>query len=752
MTPFMLPRDGSCLRVVLGPKARRALLLAGTMSVASLAPMAEARAQDATVAGAAISLDTISVQAEEQSVLTEGKDTYTAAVTSTGVGAPTLWKDIPQSISTVTSQRIADQNFTQLEEAMQRTTGMVILQNDVGRSSIFSRGYEIDQMLVNGLSAPLSSIYGTQPDLAIFDRLDVLKGPAGLYYGGTGAGGNSGPSGIINGILKPATSNYFINGEVTGGSWDYGRAQVDAGGKLNEAGTVRGRVVAAYQDADSFVDYNQNKVWVGYGTLSFDLTENTTLSLYAWHQERDMLPFNGLPAINAGGGVGQLLNVPRNTFVGAYWNTFHNETTDYVAELTHAFDNGGEAKASVRYSDRYVDYRYAYGGSAVSTAAKTYGNFSMQYTAAKYWETSLSADTHVTMPFQALGQTQQITAGLAFQSVDTNLLAPTSTSLSGTYNIYAFNPYAVSNPTTLYNRQTLTDPTQFGLYGQANLKPLEQVTLLLGGRFAWYDNTSTVTTVNTSTGGITTTNAPIDINGEFVPYAGLVVELTKNISAYVSYTDTFTPQFEVDASGDALAPRQGFQYEGGLKGSFFGGALNASAAMFLIRDNNRALATSTANVYVAAGETQVSGYELEISGRLAPGWEVFAGYTYTETEYLTATAAQLATGFSTYTPRNNFNLWTKYEFQDPMLKGLSVGAGIKHLSSFYTTSGGVTLTAPAYTTVDAQIGYKFNEHFQATLTATNIFDEVYYTRVGSTSLFNFYGEPRAYWLKLSATY
>ena len=61
---------------------------------------------------------------------------------------------------------------------MQRTTGMVILQNDVGRSSIFSRGYEIDQMLVNGLSAPLSSIYGTQPDLAIFDRLDVLKGPA----------------------------------------------------------------------------------------------------------------------------------------------------------------------------------------------------------------------------------------------------------------------------------------------------------------------------------------------------------------------------------------------------------------------------------------------------------------------------------------------------------------------------------------------------------------------------------------------
>ncbi len=316
-----------------------------------------AQAQQAT--GSDIALDPVTVEADRWSVLTEGKDTYTSAVTSTGVGSPTPWKQVPQSISTVTSQRIADQGFTQLEEAMSRTTGMVILQNDLGRSSIFSRGYEIDQMLVNGLPAPLSSIYGTQPDLAIFDRLDVLKGPAGLYYGGTAAGGNSGPSGVINGILKPATANYFLNAELSGGSWEFGRAQLDAGGKLNDAGTVRGRVVTAYQDSDSFVNYNENKVWLGYGTLAMDLNENTTLSLYAWHQERDMLPFNGLPAINLGGGVGQLLGVSRSTFVGASWNTFNNATTDYVAELQHRFDDGGEAKASVRYSDRSVNYRYA---------------------------------------------------------------------------------------------------------------------------------------------------------------------------------------------------------------------------------------------------------------------------------------------------------------------------------------------------------------------------------------------------------
>ncbi|MFG1343277.1 TonB-dependent siderophore receptor [Xanthobacter autotrophicus DSM 431] len=700
---------------------------------------------------AEVRLDTVNVEAvhAEGQVLTEGRDTYTSAVTTVGVGMPTPVREIPQSISTVTRERIDDQNFTQLEDAMRRTTGMVILANDQGRSSIFSRGFEIDTLLVNGLPAPLSSILGTQPDLFIFDRLDVLKGPAGLFYGGAG-GNNAGPGGVINGTLKPALDKGFFNSDLSYGSWDFVRAEVDAGGKLNEQGTVRARIGGAYQDRDSFVNYNENQVWVGYGTLAFDITEDTTVSLYAWHQERDMLPFNGLPAINLGNGEGKLLNVPRSTFVGGLWNRFDNETTDYLAEVKHDLANGGEAKASLRYSDRYIDYKYAYGRSAVSTNPATLGNFTMQYTAAKVRETSLSGDAHVATPFQAFGQEHNLTVGADFRTVDQTQLSPTSTTLPGTYNIYNFNPYAVAEPFTLYNRESVTDPTQYGLYAQAKINPLEQVHVILGGRFSWYDATSNVTTA--SGGSLTTTTSSVDIDNEFLPYAGFVVDLTKEVSFYGSYTTTFVPQTELNAAGDVLAPRQGYQYETGLKGSFFDGALNASAAMFLIRDNNRALATDVANVYVASGEVQVTGWEAEVSGKLAPGWEIYAGYTYTDTEYLTATAAQLKTGFSTYTPRHNYNLWTKYEFQDPTLKGWHVAGGLKILSSFYTTSGGVTLTEDGYTVVDAQVGYKFNDNWKATFTATNVFDEVYYQRVGSTALFNFYGEPRGYWLKVSATY
>ncbi|WP_081762611.1 TonB-dependent siderophore receptor [Xanthobacter sp. 126] len=745
MRRFRLSDKGAVAPELPARRAGAALISGVVVSALAAVPALAQTVEPETFIG------TVSVDAEsgQARVYTEGKDTYTASETTVGVGAPTPVREIPQSISTVTRQRIDDQNFTQLEDAMRRTTGMVILANDQGRSSIFSRGFEIDTLLVNNLPAPLSSILGTQPDLFIFDRLDVLKGPAGLFYGSAG-GGNGGPGGVINGTLKPALDKYFLNSNVSYGSWDFMRAEVDAGGKLNEKGTVRARIGGAFQDRDSFVDYNQNQVWVGYGTLAFDITDDTTLSLYAWHQEREMLPFNGLPAINLGNGEGKLLNVPRSTFVGGLWNRFDNETTDYLAELKHDLSNGGEAKASLRYSDRYIDYKYAYGRSAVSTNPATLGNFTMQYTAAKVWETSLSGDAHVATPVQAFGQEHNITFGADFRSVDQTQLSPTSTTLPGTYNIYSFNPYAVPEPVTVYNRESVTDPTQYGVYGQAKINPIEQVHIILGGRLSWYDATSNVTT---ATGGsLTRTTSSVDIDNEFLPYAGFVVDLTTEVSAYGSYTTTFVPQTELNAAGDVLPPRQGYQYEAGLKGSFFDGALNASAAMFIIRDNNRALATDVANVYVASGEVQVSGWEAEVSGKLAPGWEIYAGYTYTETEYLTATPAQLKAGFSTYTPKHNYNLWTKYEFQDPTLKGWHVAGGVKILSSFYTKSGGVTLTEDGYTVVDAQIGYKFNDNWKATLTATNIFDEVYYTRVGSTALFNFYGEPRGYWLKVSATY
>lgn len=678
------------------------------------------------------------MQADNRNVArTEGKDTYTTTLSTAGGKDVQPIRHIPQTISVVTRQRLDDQNSYQLEEAMKQTTGMLILQNDVGRSSIFSRGFEITDVLVDGMPAPVSSIMGTQPDLVIADRIEVLKGPNALFAGGLN-GNNAGAGATVNIVRKRALDKFHGSVSTSYGSWDNKRVEVDVTGPLNEARTVRARVVGAFQDKDTFVSLSGNQVWVGYGTLEIDLTDRTTLSLAGWHQQKDILPFNGLPAFRQGTNPIFLPPVDRSTFVGASWNRFNNETTDYMAELNHDFENGGRARASVRYSDRFVDYKYSQAATNVNAAT---GAFTQSLTAGRWWEKHLSADAHVSTPFQLLGQTHNFTFGVDARHHDLTQWTPANTTISGTYNIVNFNPASVPEPAVNFNTRTNQDPDQKGLYGQLRLKPADPVTVILGGRYSSYS----ATTKNTLTGATLNT---VDIDGHFSPYAGLVVDVLPNLSLYASYADVFVPQVERDAAGRTIDPRVGEQYETGLKGSFFNGALNWQTSLFWINDKNRALAVVGSNptVYVNAGEVEVRGFEAEISGSPLPGWEVFAGYTNTHTEVVAG-----GTGvFRTFQPEHIVNLWSKYTVQSGPLRNFHVAGGGRYLSKFFATTNVGPLVENGYVVADMQLGYKFNENLSGAFTVTNLFDEVYFTRLGSAALFNFYGEPRAYNLKLTS--
>ncbi|WP_431858206.1 TonB-dependent siderophore receptor [Azospirillum sp.] len=660
---------------------------------------------------------------------TEGSGSYGGSVTTVGSKMPTTLRETPQSVSVVTRQRIDDQNLNRLEDAMRATTGMTVLTNDQGRSSIFTRGYELDNALVDGLPAPLSSVYGTQPDLVMFDRIEVLRGPSGMLFG-TGE-----PGGTVNLVRKRAQDRFTATGSATIGSWEYRRAEVDVGGPLTEAGRVRGRLVGAFQDRDTHVNVNHNRTKVGYGTVDVDLTENTTLSLSAARQEAAVNPFNGLPAYASG----QLLDVDRSTFIGADWNRFKNDITDGFAELEHRFEGGGRARAAVRYSDRDVDFKYAYSRSAVDPRTNTTG---LTVLARQYWEESLSADANVSLPFSLLGQTHTVLAGVDYRRYQQKLYQGQA-NFGPAINVY--NPISnVAEPATPFTTRTENEPIQYSAYGQLRLKPVSPLTVLLGGRLSRYENTST----NLVNGAVTTFTE----EGKFTPYAGLILDLTDTVSAYASYTDIFQPQTATGANGAVLRPRTGTQYETGLKGEFLGGALNAHAALFRLTDENRAIADATRpTVSIAAGKVRVQGFEAEVSGTVMPGWEVFAGYAYTQTEYLTAPPGQSGT-FNTWTPKHSATLWTRYTFQDGPLDGFHVGGGLRAYSGYFAQSGAVRFEQGGYTVADAQIGYQVTKAVGVALSVNNLFDTKYYSRVGGPTVFNFYGEPRSAWLKLTAKF
>lgn len=680
-----------------------------------------ARARTGTTELAPIMLDGATYE-------TEGTGSYTTRQISVGDKDTRTLREVPQSTTVVTRERLEDGNFSSLDTVMRKTPGVVVLTNDDGRSSLYSRGFEYDTLYMNGLSTPVSSIYGTQPDMAVVDHIEILRGPSGLF------GGAGEPAGAVNMRLKQASEQYKASVNTIMSSWDGKRVEGDITGPLTKSGRVRGRLVGVLSGKDSFVDGVDNKVGAVYGTVQADLTENTTATLSINHTQRDISPFNGLPTL----ANGTLLNLPRSTYTGADWNYFKNNVTQYIAELEHRFEDGGHARVSALYSHVDVDFLYAYAaGPANASGVVTTGT---RWLARDYGQDSVSLDAHVSRPFEIYGLENNIIAGVDYRGSDDTLRTATGL-INGAQNLYNWNTRR-PRPTVTFGNATKTESDQYGIYGQWRVKPLDRLTLIGGGRFTWYDAQSG--------------SSEVKVNGEFTPYAGVIYDLTDRLSAYASYTEIFQPQTATDASGAIIDPRTGQQYEIGLKAELTDD-LNASLAWFDLTDKNRAVADpSNTSFYLAVGKAHMRGVEFEVNGEVLPNWEAMAGYTYTDTKYENTTRAA---GSEFYTPEHMVQLFTKYTFdgRGDWTDGFFVGGGVKLFSSFKniarTAAGGATtISAPGYGVFDLQAGYKFNEQLTASLSVNNVFNKTYYERVGGTSVFNFYGEPRSFVFKIGATF
>lgn len=724
----------------LAPVLLATTMLAGTIS-GVMAQQAVAAKDTATTTTAATktaedATELEPIVVEGATYETEGSGSYSSKLVSVGDKDTRPQREVPQSSTVVTRKRLDDGNFTSLDTVMRKTPGVVVLTNDDGRSSLYSRGFEYDYLYMNGLPTPVSSIYGTQPDMVTVDHIEILRGPAGLF------GGASEPSGAINMRLKQPSDKFKAQVNTIFDTWNGKRVEGDVTGPLNKSGTVRGRLIGALSSKDSWTDTVDNKVGVAYGTVEADVTDNTTARFTINHRARDITPFNGLPTDQKG----KLLDVDTSTYTGAKWNNFENNVTDYIAEVEHKFDDGGHAKLSALYSHVDVDFLYAYASNyaLANGDINGAGGADTRWLARDYTQDTVSLDAHVSKPFELFGLENNIIAGADFRTTDSTLYSATGT-IAGSQNIYNWNSN-IAKPTVTYGNPTDTDLTQWGLYSQLRVKPIDPLTLIGGGRFSWYETSS-------STG---TTNSSGSEKGKFTPYAGVVYDLTDSLSAYGSYTETFQPQTQTDSSDKLLDPRTGRQFEVGLKAELLDG-INASLALFDLTDTNRAVTDpNDTTSYLALGEAHLRGVEAELSGELMRQWEVALGYTYTDTEYTKTTRAA---GSEFYTPEHMLQLWTKYTFDghDNWTDGLFVGGGVKMFSSFKNISrtaagGATTIEAPAYAVVDLQAGYKFSENVTATLTVNNVFDEKYYERVGGTSVFNFYGEPRSVSFKLATTF
>ena len=703
---------------ILRTSSLRPLLLAGLLAPFPLNALAQSVAAQAEP----VQLESITVEGNRlyDMLSSEQSGGYTVPAATVGTKTPAELRDIPQSISVYTSDYIRDRQFVNLDDLAKYSTGLRTLTNDSGRSSIYARGYEYDEFNIDGLPAPMASINGTLPSLSPFDRVEVMRGPSGLFNSTSEMGG------IVNMVRKRPTREF--QGSLTGryGSWDTNYLEADLSGPLDDQGRVRGRTVISRADTNGEVDYNTNTSESFYGALDIDLSDATVMSFGLIHQTKDILPQNGYPAAIDG----SLEDFSRSTYLGADWGDFDSRGTDVVAELTHRFDNGGYGRVAVRGSRRATDYLYAFSARNVNS-----GTTSLAYTSRDLEQDTLAVDANYSQPFELLGQVSEFVIGSDFKRYETEY-ADARGNL-GAINVAAYQPSQTSKPNVTFGTPTETDEREAGLYAKLTFRPIQRLALIGGARVSSFEGENSSATQDVRESGYVT------------PYGGLVFDLDDRHSLYASYSQVFKPQSEAGADGRIIDPREGEQYEVGIKGSYFGGDLNARITAFQLTDENRAAGAiddsgaPLSGVYEATGKTRIRGGELEISGYLTPDWEVLAGYTYMKTENLAGDDNALFA----LMPQNQASLWTKYTLPGGALRGLGIGGGVTAMSDYYIErAGSPRLSAPGYAVVDAKLSYPITDKLTGTFDVNNLLDLKYYSRVGSVGTFNFYGPSRSFML------
>lgn len=667
-------------------------------------------------------LETVHIKGQRSynAIATEKNGDYSSFAATVGTKIPASLREIPQSVSIITNQQVKDRNVDTFDQLARKTPGLRVLSNDDGRSSVYARGYEYSEYNIDGLPAQMQSINGTLPNLFAFDRVEVMRGPSGLFDSSGEMGG------IVNLVRKRPTKAFQGHAAAGFGTHKQYKAEADVSGSLNADGRVRGRVMAQTVGASPRPAEKNNHHETFYAAADWDINPDTVLGAGYLYQQRYLAPYNGLPA----DADGKLPSLPQHAFVGADWNKFKMNSHDVFADLKHYFGNGGYGKVGMRYSDRKADSNYTFAGSSLDKAGKA----AAAGLGTDIKQKAFAFDASYSQAF-SLGETaNEFVVGAdrnRFRS--TNEQGRSTLSKSVALDDFRALPYnGILQNARAGNKgfnHSLTEENldETGLYAKTVFRPLEGLSLIAGGRVGHHKIESG--------DGKTLHKAS---KTKFTSYAGAVYDIDGSNSLYASASQLYMPQTNLDADGKLLKPRQGNQFEVGYKGSHMDDRLNTRVSFYRMKDKNAAapLNPKDRNTrYAALGERVMEGVETEISGAITPKWQIHAGYSYLHSQIKTASNSR-DDGIFLLMPKHSANLWTTYQ----VTPELTIGGGVNAMSGITSSAG---MHAGGYATFDAMAAYRFTPKLKLQVNADNISNRRYYARVGSTNTFNIPGSERS---------
>ncbi len=675
--------------------------------------------------GATATLPAVRVTATSTGDAPTADGNYNARRSSTALGLDLSRRDTPQSLSVVTRQLMDDFGLRSANEVLDLVTGVNVERVETDRTYYTARGFDVTNFQFDGVGMPFTN--GSQwgdLDTALYERIDVLRGANGLLS----ATGN--PSATVNFVTKRPTDTFQASAALTLGSWRQRRAEADVSGRLNAAGTVRGRLVAAKDTSDSYLArYGVDKTAV-LGALDVDLSPTTLLSLSFADQRKDAdSPMWGALPLHHSDGSPTSYDVSTSTATDwAYWN---NHEQRLQASLTQELAGDWTLKATAQRRTHRADSElfYVYGNPDAST-----GTGLMAYPSAfKGDYTQQLADVRVSGPFSLAGRRHQAMAGFSVAHEQARERSDYGTGIGDAVpDLRTWDGRWAKPAFTNGTGGSSFSTTRQSAYAATQLQLSEPLKLIVGA------NATHIRSAGENYGV-----AHAYDRGMVTPYLGGVYTLSPQATLYASHTGIFNPQTQVDVNQRVLDPIRGRSLEAGLKTEWLARQLAANLAVFRTRQANTAEQAGTfANyqAYYRGVDATATGYELELTGKLTPSWNLQAGLTQFK---LVDDAGEDA---RTFVPRRTVRMATTYEAR----ADLKLGAALRHQSHISTMNGSTEIQQGGYTLLDLSAQYAWSKQLSVAVKLNNVTDKKYLTSLYWTQAYH--GAPRNGSVQLRWTY
>ncbi|WP_139707611.1 TonB-dependent siderophore receptor [Aeromonas allosaccharophila] len=659
----------------------------------------------------------------EQAAAELPKASETMVVTGTAMKVEVPMAETPRAVSVVNREELDQHAVLQLDEALRYRSGVFtgLYGSDNNTDWFKVRGFDAASYLDGSIQFG-SGYYLWTPEPFGLESVEVLKGPASMLYG------VAPPGGVINAISKRPTATPQGQVDLQLGSRDHRQVGVDVSDALSD--NSRYRMVALYKERDGVLTGTYNdRVYLA-PSVTFDLSDRTSLTLLASFLHDEGVPTNGFfpvyGSLNTSGGQID----PSTNLSQPDYDRNRNTQTSTGYELAHQLNQSWEFKQNVRfnYNDLLLRQTYIFptyeGTTAYRGLVYRDGNTksaTMDNQMVGYWNTDSTEQTLLL----GVDLQRHVNEGVEADNYAMGSINTMNPDYSG---------FPGFDESTATNQKTTM--AQEGIYAQHQIRWDDRWLLTGGGRFDY------VETHNISK----TYDRDEKQYDHALSLSGSLMYLADNgISPYLAYSESFLMLPGIDPNTKtSYKSREGKLYEAGVKyaPAFLDGYINL--ALFDLEQSN-ALVSSGSGQQTQAGEMTSQGIELEGSVQATDALRLTAAYTYTDAKTNDTGSGDRR---ASLIPRHIASFWGNYKVQQGVASGLELGTGVRYIGSSvgigavnadYTPIYG-SAEVPAHTVWDAMIGYDFAKSWRAQLNVNNLLGETY---VASCDYYCYYGEPRS---------